>query len=95
MTSQSVPNLTTPHLSTPAVNEQENDISRKRLKFVDVGVNLGDPVFQGIYHGKQAHDDDLNDVLQRALDVGCTKMMVTGSDIKESRKAIRIAEEHR
>lgn len=60
-----------------------------------VGINLGDPVFQGIYHEKQAHENDLDDVVKRALDVGCTKMMVTGSDLKESRHAVEIASRYR
>jgi TatD DNase family protein len=38
----------------------------------------------------KAHDDDLEDVLQRAVEVGC-KVMVTGSDLEESRKAVQLA----
>jgi TatD DNase family protein len=60
-----------------------------------VGINLSDPVFRGVYHGKKAHEDDLHDVVQRALDVGCTKMMVTGSSLKESKHAIDVAKQYR
>lgn len=60
-----------------------------------MGINLGDPVFRGIHHGKKAHEDDLDDVLQRAVDVGCVKMMITGSDLNESKKAVQMAKEHR
>ena len=60
-----------------------------------VGINLGDSIFRGIYHGKRAHEDDLEGVLQRAVDAGCIKLMVTGSDLMESKKAVRIAKEHR
>lgn len=60
-----------------------------------IGINLGDPVFRGVYHGKPAHDEDLRDVIQRALEVGCEKMMVTGSDLKESAHAIKLTEEFR
>lgn len=60
-----------------------------------MGINLGDAVFRGIHHGKKAHEDDLDDVLQRAMDVGCVKMMVTGSDLEQSEKAVRMAKEHR
>lgn len=56
-----------------------------------MGINLGDPVFSGVYHGKRAHDNDLGNVVQRALDEGCEKMMVTGSDLKESRHAVELA----
>jgi hypothetical protein len=30
-------------------------MSTKRLKLIDIGANLTDAMFQGIYHGKQAH----------------------------------------
>ncbi|KAK4940108.1 hypothetical protein LTR10_019737 [Elasticomyces elasticus] len=66
----------------------------KPLRYADVGVNLGDPVFRGEYHGKKAHEDDLDDVVQRALDVGCTKLMITGSNLKESRHAVELAEQY-
>ncbi|KAF2665667.1 putative hydrolase [Microthyrium microscopicum] len=68
--------------------------SPPRLKYIDIGINLSDPVFRGLYHGKQAHDDDLAAVIQRARDAGVEKMMVTGSDIKESRAAISVAQEY-
>jgi TatD DNase family protein len=51
-------------------------------------------VFRGFYHGKRAHEDDLADVVARAREVGVEKMMVTGSDLKESKHAIKVAREH-
>ena len=72
-----------------------NLLENEANNFYQVGINLGDPIFRGVYHGKQAHDDDLNQVVQRALDVGCTKLMVTGSDLKESAHAIEIAKQFR
>ncbi|MCJ1448258.1 MAG: hypothetical protein MMC23_008773 [Stictis urceolatum] len=65
-----------------------------KLRYVDVGINLSDPIFRGVYHGKRAHEDDLSDVIQRAQDAGCQKFMVTGSDLKESQHAIDIAKEY-
>jgi len=47
-----------------------------------------------VHHGKQAHEDDLTHVVQRALDAGVRKMMVTGSDLTESKNAIKLAEEY-
>ncbi|KIV90687.1 hypothetical protein, variant [Exophiala mesophila] len=66
----------------------------KPLRYADVGINLGDPVFRGSYHGKQSHDDDLEDVIKRAKDVGCTKLMVTGSNLVESAHAVQLAKQH-
>ncbi|CEJ59444.1 Putative Hydrolase, TatD family protein [Penicillium brasilianum] len=68
--------------------------SSKPLRYVDIGINLSDPMFRGHYHGKQAHDDDLDDVIQRAKDVGCAKFMVTGSDLVESEAAVQIARDY-
>ncbi|KAL4819122.1 hypothetical protein BDW67DRAFT_173529 [Aspergillus spinulosporus] len=64
------------------------------LRYVDIGINLSDPVFQGYYHGKQVHESDLDDIVQRARDVGCQKFMVTGSDLEESKRAIEIAQKY-
>ncbi|KIW17389.1 hypothetical protein PV08_04583 [Exophiala spinifera] len=66
----------------------------KPLRYADIGINLGDPVFRGVYHGKKAHEDDLDAVIERALNVGCTKFMVTGSSLEESRHAVEIAKQY-
>ncbi|PSN63860.1 deoxyribonuclease tatD [Corynespora cassiicola Philippines] len=66
----------------------------EEIKYVDIGINLTDPVFRGQYHGTQRHDNDFEDVLQRGLDAGCKKFMVTGSDLKESEHAVEIAKAH-
>jgi TatD DNase family protein len=59
-----------------------------------IGINFTDPVFRGSYHGTQRHDNDFEDVIQRALDAGCKKFMITGSDLDESKHAIEIAKAH-
>lgn len=76
------------------VRDRPSSISTKLLTSTQIGINLGDPVFRGNYHGKQAHEDDYEDVLQRALDVGCEKFMITGSDLKESHHAVDLAKAH-
>lgn len=57
-----------------------------------IGINLADPIFRGVYNGKQRHDDDLSGLLDRAKQVGCTKLIVTGSSFKTSRDALTLAE---
>ena len=59
-----------------------------------MGINLTDSTFRGEYHGKQHHEDDTEHVIQRAVDLGCVKFMVTGSDLEESKKAIALAERY-
>ncbi|THW92917.1 hydrolase, TatD family protein [Aureobasidium pullulans] len=77
-----------------AVPVQHEDKTVSPLKFADIGINLSDPIFQGVYHGKKAHDNDLPQIVERALGAGCRKLMVTGSDLEESQKAIDLAEQY-
>ncbi|KAK4174741.1 putative deoxyribonuclease [Triangularia setosa] len=58
-----------------------------------IGINLADPIFRGRYHGKSRHPDDLKGVVSRAIETGCTKLLVTGSSFKSSRDALKIAQE--
>ncbi|GAB7344914.1 hypothetical protein MBLNU457_3350t1 [Dothideomycetes sp. NU457] len=67
---------------------------KKTLRYADIGINLSDPIFRGEHYGKQAHDDDLKQVIQRAMTAGCRKLMVTGSDLVESEKAVQLAKDY-
>jgi len=60
-----------------------------------IGINLADPIFRGVYNGKQRHEEDLSDVVDRARQVGCNKLIVTGSSFKSSRDALALAKEYR
>ena len=72
-----------------------SDLDHTRIDFREqVGINLTDPTFHGKYHGKKVHEADLEHVLSRAIDVGCEKFMVTGSDLQESKNAIALAEKY-
>ncbi|KAL8365108.1 hypothetical protein RB595_004093 [Gaeumannomyces hyphopodioides] len=62
-------------------------------RYVDIGINLADPIFRGRSGGKQRHPDDLHAVVQRAKEVGCTKLIVTGSSFRSSRDALQLADE--
>ncbi|KAI4629288.1 uncharacterized protein J4E87_003552 [Alternaria ethzedia] len=65
-----------------------------QLKYIDIGINFTDPIYRGEYHGTKRHEDDFEDVIQRAVDAGCKKFMVTGSDLSESKHAVEIAKAH-
>lgn len=58
----------------------------------DIGVNLTDPMFRGIYHGRQAHEDDFTEVLKRASDAGMERMIITAGNLSESHNALELAQ---
>ncbi|KAI1851684.1 hypothetical protein JX266_003146 [Neoarthrinium moseri] len=68
--------------------------SAYRPRYIDIGINLADPIFRGLYHGQQRHPDDLSAVVSRAQEVGCSKLIITGSDFTSSRHALEIAREY-
>ncbi|KAI0007987.1 hypothetical protein F4779DRAFT_628781 [Xylariaceae sp. FL0662B] len=68
--------------------------SAYKPRYIDIGINLADPIFRGQYHGTQRHPDDLSAVISRAQEVGCQKLIVTGSDFASSRHALEIAKEY-
>ncbi|KIY45781.1 Mg-dependent DNase [Fistulina hepatica ATCC 64428] len=57
-------------------------------------VNLTDPVFRGFYHGKQKHEDDLNSVLERSRAAGVKSILITGTNLEESKRALEMAKEY-
>ncbi|VDN36414.1 unnamed protein product [Dibothriocephalus latus] len=44
-------------------------------KFIDIGANLTDSMFSGIYNGSQKHTGDLKEVLLRAYNAGLQKII--------------------
>eukprot|EP00834_Sanchytrium_tribonematis_P002602 NODE_84_length_22354_cov_0.646506.p9 type:complete len:332 gc:universal NODE_84_length_22354_cov_0.646506:11664-10669(-) len=66
----------------------------KRLRVFEIGSNLTDMMFNGIYRGKRKHDDDLDNVLLRALAAGVECQLITGGDLEDSRNAYKIAKKH-
>lgn len=57
----------------------------------DIGANLTDPVYQGIYHGLQKHQPDLDKVLERSWNNNVSKIIITAGNMEDSKKALEIA----
>ncbi|KAJ7099625.1 hypothetical protein C8R43DRAFT_1048592 [Mycena crocata] len=66
-------------------------LEKQDFRFIDIGVNLTDPVFRGTYYGKKRHDDDMESLLNRATSAGVKSLIVTGSSLSESRQALTLA----
>ena len=61
--------------------------------FVDIGVNLTDPMYQGEYNGSKKHEADLEDVLDRSRAQGLQKLIITGGNLEDSKKALELAKQ--
>ncbi|WFC99627.1 hypothetical protein MYAM1_002372 [Malassezia yamatoensis] len=57
-------------------------------RFIEIAVNLGDPMFRGIYREKQKHPDDLENVLQRAEDARIAAQIITAGSLAETREVL-------
>ncbi|XP_044265796.1 putative deoxyribonuclease TATDN1 [Tribolium madens] len=64
----------------------------KVRKFIDIGANLTDLMYSGVYNGATKHSADLEQVLKRSWDAGLEKIIITGGNLEESQKALKIAE---
>ncbi len=56
----------------------------RNVQLVDIGANLTHPAFR----------DDVEEVIGRARQAGVTEMIVTGTTVEESAKALALAESH-
>jgi TatD DNase family protein len=71
-------------------------MSNKSLKFIDIGANLLDEMYQGRYHGSDTayHPPDLDAVLQRSWGAGVDKIIITAGNLEEAKAALALARTH-
>lgn len=48
-------------------------------------------MYQGSYHGSKKHEPDLEKVLNRAWDGGMNRIIITGGNLIDSKKAIELS----
>jgi len=59
-------------------------------RFIDIGLNLLDPMFQGEYRGKALHPSDMHAILARAAEAGVERCLVTAGSLEEAQAAIQL-----
>ncbi|RHZ86448.1 hypothetical protein Glove_51g75 [Diversispora epigaea] len=64
------------------------------MKFIEIGANLTDPIFRGIYRGRRVHEDDFSHMLQRTVKAGVEKIIVTAGCVKECNEALELTKNH-
>ncbi|CAG8481215.1 14692_t:CDS:2 [Acaulospora morrowiae] len=69
-------------------------IANEEMKFIEIGANLTDPRFRGIYNGKQVHADDFSQMLQRATNAGVERIIVTSGTAHEGIEALQLVKNH-
>ncbi|KAI0320452.1 Mg-dependent DNase [Amylostereum chailletii] len=73
-----------------AITDSQIPQTVSNLRYV---VNLTDPVFRGMYRGRQKHEDDLEEMLRRSKAAGVQSMIITGGSLTESKDALKIAKD--
>lgn len=67
----------------------------RNRQFIDIAVNLTDSVFFGVDRkGKKIHDSDIDLVIERAITAGVDKMIITGTDVEISTKAVAMCRQY-
>lgn len=61
--------------------------------YVDIGANMLDSMYSGIYRDKPRHEDDLNEVLKRAWMANVDRVVITAGTVAESKEALKLARE--
>jgi TatD DNase family protein len=52
-------------------------------RFIDIGVNVLDDMYQGRYHGKESHDPDIDAVFERSFAQGLKSLILTSTTVEE------------
>ena len=64
------------------------------MRVFDIGANLVDDMFKGVYRSKGIHPQDLLGVLRRARQHGVTDVMITASHLRDTLDALEMVKQH-
>ncbi|KCV72143.1 hypothetical protein H696_01547 [Fonticula alba] len=77
----------------PAGAEVPFPPAKPGVDFVDIGVNLCDPMFRGLYRDRPYHQDDLAQVLERGWASGVRRMISTSGRWSELIESLRLCQD--
>jgi TatD DNase family protein len=63
--------------------ESQISFPKSDYSFFDIATNLCDDQFKGIYHGKKYHEEDYEEVLERAKNIGVKKFIFSAGSIED------------
>ncbi|KAK0119813.1 hypothetical protein ONS95_011245 [Cadophora gregata] len=67
---------------------------KKEIQYADVAVTYTADEFQGIYRGRKYHEPDFSAVLNRAQDIGCSKILLTTMTIKGAHENLEVCKKY-
>jgi len=73
-------------------NGKPTDIHKNDYKLFDIAANLCDEKFQGIYNGKKYHEDDTDEVIERAKQYGVEKMLFASGSIEDLHLSFKLTQ---
>ncbi|KAK2195435.1 bifunctional Deoxyribonuclease [Babesia duncani] len=74
-------------------NSREQKSQSDKVKFIDIGANLTDSMYSGIYYGKQKHTGDLKEVIARAREHNI-KLIITAGCLEDVYNALEICRKY-
>ncbi|CAF4866403.1 unnamed protein product, partial [Rotaria sp. Silwood1] len=60
----------------------------------DIGANLTDGMYQGVYGSSKKHDSDLDQVIKRAFQSGLDKIIITAGTHHETIQALELCSKY-
>ncbi len=67
-------------------------INNNKHKLFDIAANLCDEKFQGVYNGKKYHEDDTDEVIERAKEYGVQKMLFASGSIEDLHLSFKLTQ---
>ncbi|KAK6835539.1 hypothetical protein RU639_001753 [Aspergillus parasiticus] len=77
--------------SKPSIKDKMTQLTS--LRYADVAVTYTADQFQGIYRGKQYHEPDFTEVLKRAKEHGCEKIMLTTMTLPGAHENLKVVKQ--